>query len=92
MFWLVPTPRCPISPLSRKSEFSPPFTVNIFKCSAQGTDLTPFLGNGTKVKVPSDIKPPLSSVYFYYPDTDFVLVSNQDQFCEKRCIISKFDY
>ena len=32
-----------------------------FKLSAQGRDLTPFVGNGTitKFNIPSDIKPPL---------------------------------
>ena len=30
-----------------------------FKLSAQGRDLAPFVGNGTKVKIPSEIKPPL---------------------------------
>ena len=30
-----------------------------FKFSAQGRDLAPFVGNGTKVKIPSEIKPPL---------------------------------
>ena len=32
-----------------------------FKFSAQGKDLAPFVGNGTKVKIPNHvIKPPLS--------------------------------
>ena len=30
-----------------------------FKFSAQGSDLAPFVGNGTQVKIPSEIKPPL---------------------------------
>ena len=30
-----------------------------FKFSAQGHDLTPFVGNGTKFKITSEIKPPL---------------------------------
>ena len=30
-----------------------------FKLSAQGRDLAPLLGNGTKVKIPSEIKLPL---------------------------------
>ena len=33
---------------------------NVFKFSAQGSNLTPFIGNGTKVKIPSEIEPPLS--------------------------------
>ena len=37
----------------------PPFTVNnLIKFSAQGRDFAPFLGNGTKVKIASEIKPP----------------------------------
>ena len=32
---------------------------NIFKFSTQGEVLAPFFGNGTKVKIPSEIKPPL---------------------------------
>ena len=43
----------------------PPFTVNnYFKLSVQGSDLAPFLGNGTKVKAPSEIKPPLMPIFF----------------------------
>ena len=38
----------------------PPFTVNnLFKLSAQGRDLAPFVGNGTKVQIFSEIKLPL---------------------------------
>ena len=29
------------------------------KFTAQGSDLAPFVGNGTKIKIPSEIKPPL---------------------------------
>ena len=37
------------------------FTVNnLFKFSDQGSDLAPFIGNGTNVKIPSEIKPPLN--------------------------------
>ena len=37
-----------------------PFAVNkLFKFSAQGSDLAPFVGNGTKIKILSEIKPPL---------------------------------
>ena len=32
-----------------------------FELSAQGSDLAPFVGNGTKVKTSSEIKPPLLS-------------------------------
>ena len=30
-----------------------------------GSNLAPFIGNGTKVKMPSDIKPPLATCSFY---------------------------
>ena len=32
---------------------------NLSKLSAQGNDLTPFIGNGTEAKLPSEIKSPL---------------------------------
>ena len=31
-----------------------------FKFSAQGSDLAHFFGNRTKIKIPSEIKPPLN--------------------------------
>ena len=33
-----------------------------FEFSAQGQELAPFVGNVTKVKIPSEIKPPLSTI------------------------------
>ena len=33
--------------------------VNLFKFSARESNLVPFIGNGAKVKIPSEIKPPL---------------------------------
>ena len=43
----------------------PPITVNnLFKFSDQGSDLAPFIGNGTKVKIPSEIKSPLDTSSF----------------------------
>ena len=35
-----------------------------FKFSAQGSDLTPLVGNETKVKTPSEIKLPLVQVVY----------------------------
>ena len=32
-----------------------------FKFSGQGSDLAPFVGNGTKVKIPSEINPTLAT-------------------------------
>ena len=32
-----------------------------FKCSDQASDLAPFFGNGNKLKIPFNIKPPLAS-------------------------------
>ena len=41
----------------------PLFTVNnLFKFSAQGKDLTPFFGNGTRMS--SEIKPPLAQIFW----------------------------
>ena len=34
--------------------------------SAQGHDLAPFVGNGTKVKIPSEINPPLRFRYLFF--------------------------
>ena len=31
-----------------------------FKFPAQGSNLAPFVGNGTKINTPSEIKPPLA--------------------------------
>ena len=40
-----------------------PITVNnLFKFSAQGNNFAPFIGNGTKVQIPSEIKPPLKKL------------------------------
>ena len=39
----------------------PPITVNnLFELTAQESDLAPFIGNWTKEKTPSKIKPPLA--------------------------------
>ena len=55
----VPFPKKKVPNLSPEQRF-PPFTVNyLVKFSAQGRDLAPFFGNGTKVKIPSEIKLPL---------------------------------
>ena len=49
--------RFQITPLSKNFEFPP--ISNLFKFSAQGHGLDNFVGNGTKVKIPSEIKPHL---------------------------------
>ena len=36
-----------------------------FKCSAQGWALAPFVGNRTKDKIPSEIKPPLGKYLIF---------------------------
>ena len=48
-----------------------------FKLSAQGRDLALFVGNGTKVKIPSEIKPPLGYDYFekYKGTIDYVALT-----------------
>ena len=35
--------------------------INVFKISAQGRDLALIIGDGTNIKIPSEIKPPLGS-------------------------------
>jgi hypothetical protein len=60
----------------------PPFTVNkLFKFSAQGSDLATFVGNRTKIKILSEIKPPLEcpvvkpSVTFLFDGLGQVIIS-----------------
>ena len=58
-----------LNPLSKKGAKSLPWAENLnklftekggkFKLSPQGRNLAPFVGNGTKVKIPSNIKQPL---------------------------------
>ena len=49
-----------LNPEQKVSIFSPlHYLINLFKLSAQGRDLALFFGNVTKVKIPSEIKPPL---------------------------------
>ena len=47
-------------PLTENSNFPPSSINNLLKFSAQGRDLAYFVGNGSKVKIPSEIKPPLT--------------------------------
>ena len=44
----------------RKFEFPPLIVNNLFKFAAHGSDFAPCFGNLTKVKIPSEIKPPLA--------------------------------
>ena len=37
-----------------------------FKFSAQESDFAPFVGNGTKAKIPSETKPPLTRTLYTY--------------------------
>ena len=58
---LLPTKGAKSLPLTEHLNF-PPITVNnLFKFSAQWSDLALFVGNGTKVKIPSEIKPSLAT-------------------------------
>ena len=43
---------------AENSNFQPFSVNNLFKFSAQGWDLAYFVGNGTKVKMAPEIKPP----------------------------------
>ena len=48
-----------------------------FKISAQGSDLASFIGNGAKIKIPSETKPPLKNIwgqYFLHQITNIHLV------------------
>ena len=47
-------------PCAENLNFSPITVSNLFKSSAQWNNLALFVGNGTKVKIPSEIKPPLT--------------------------------
>ena len=47
-------------PWTENSNFPPSSVNNLLKFSAQGRDLAYFVGNGSKVKIPSEIKPPLT--------------------------------
>ena len=49
-------------PWAENSNFPPISLNNLFNLSAQGGDLAPFVGNGTKVKIPSAIKQPLIKI------------------------------
>ena len=63
---LVPLPtKGAKSLLRRKFEF-PSKTVNnlLFKFSAQESNLAPFVGDGNKVKIPSEIKPLLEGIKY----------------------------
>ena len=57
---------CQITVLNCSTKVKKLFTEKggIFKLSAQGRDLAPFVGNGTKVKIPSEIKLPLNQELF----------------------------
>ena len=59
---MVSLPKKDANSLPREESLNlPPFTVNnLFKFFAQGVNLTPFFGNGTKVKILSEVKPPLT--------------------------------
>ena len=61
----LPTKGAKLLPLVEKVNSF--FTVKgrKFKFSAQEKDLAPFVGNGTKVKIPSEIKPPLVKTQTY---------------------------
>ena len=56
------------------SNILPPFPVNkLFKFSAQGSDLAPSVGNGTKVKISYEIGPPLKSLTLIIFYSNFLL-------------------
>ena len=62
--FLVPLPIIGAKSLPWAENLNKLFTVmgqeiKFFCSSAQGSNLAPFVGNGTKIKIPSEIKPPL---------------------------------
>ena len=81
--------RCQITPLSRKwnNLYTLPREVQIFCSWSDDSDLTTFVANRTKVKIPSDIKPPLvlikrecskSKAYLYQTDLWNTIVMRPD--------------
>jgi hypothetical protein len=60
LFFLVPstTQGAKSLPCAESLNFPPMIVNNLFKLSAQGSDLALFIGYGNKVKIPSKIKPP----------------------------------
>ena len=73
---------------------SPNFTVNnLFKIPPQGRHLAPLFGNGTKVKIPSEIKPPLGrnelpllgSCFKSFQEN--LIFQFLKYFCSKQCLI-----
>ena len=53
----LPTKGAKSLPSVENSNFSNFLEDNLFKFSAQGRDLAPFVGKGTKAKIPSEINP-----------------------------------
>ena len=68
---LVPLPNNGAKSLPWTESLNFPSLNNLFKFSAQGRDLAPFFGNGLKVKIPSEIKPPLYSTDISSPQLFF---------------------
>ena len=66
---------CQNSPLSRKFEKLFTEKGGKFEFSAQGEELAPFVGNVTKVKIPSEVKPSLVPC-LQVPTTNSVIPSN----------------
>ena len=66
-FWSpLPTKVAKSLPWAEYLIFPPIAVNNLFKFSAQGSNLTPFIGNGTKFQIPSEIKPPLTKNLLAY--------------------------
>ena len=54
----LPTKSAPNSPMSRKFEFPTIYSKQLIQTFCSGEKFGTFFGNGTKVKIPSQIKPP----------------------------------
>ena len=62
---LPPTKGAKWIPWAENLNFPPIKVNNLLKFSAQGSDFEPFISNGTKVKIPSAIKPPLFGCHVF---------------------------
>ena len=63
-FDLLPTKVVKSLPWEENLNFPLITLIKLFNFSTEGSDLAHFIGYGTKVKIPSKIKPPLSTCSF----------------------------
>ena len=63
---------------------------NLFKFSAQESDLAPFVDNGTKVKIPSEIKPPLAFLHRKLDKNDVIFKYFNHNSISNICVVLFF--